>query len=256
MDIALAITLIFRLLSLKLHRVYSVFAVFLGYDLLQSAVDLVESALADPRIDYRVSWMIMRPPAWILYLWMVHALLAAMLLKLPGISRISSVLLNGVFAGATILALLTTVPEYLNRDGGKLDPVARAVVIGLALERAISIAAILVLLGMLTFILWFPVQMPRNLALFGAGFVIYFGAKTALLLMLTYLPHFYQENRNLISVAISFVLAGCFAYWTCFIDARGEATQVRPGHGWAAGQQLQLLGRLEAMNAALLESKH
>ncbi|HMF74323.1 MAG TPA: hypothetical protein VK604_01545 [Bryobacteraceae bacterium] len=254
-DIILAIGLVIRLLSLRLHRVYVIFAIFLTYDLLQSVVELVEVAVGNPRIDYRVTWMIMRPPAWILSLWMVHSLLAAMLRQLPGISRLSRILFNSVFLGATVLALLTTVPEYLNRGSSVLDPVARAVVIGLALERAISMAAILVLLAILAFILWFPVQMPRNLAVFSAGFVAYFGVKTALLLLLTYLPQLYNEHRKFISVAICFLLAGCFAYWILFIDARGEAKQVRLGHGWQAGEQVRLMGQLEAMNAALLGSR-
>lgn len=254
-DIFLAAGLVFRLLNLRLHRIYIIFAVFLGYELLQSVVELAEVALHNPWLDYRVTWMIMRPPAWILSLWMVHSLLAAILRKLPGISRLSNTLFQGVFLGAAGLALLTAVPEYLNRGNTVQAPVDRALVIGLALERATSIAAILVLLGMLIFILWFPVEMPRNLAIFSSGFVVYFAAKTTLLLMLMYLPNFYHEHRQFISVSISFVLAACFAYWSVFIDARGELKQVRLGHSWQAGEQRKLIGQLEAMNAALLASR-
>jgi hypothetical protein len=253
-DIFLAAGLIVRLLSLRLHRIYIVFAIFLGYELLQSVVQLVEVAMRS-QPDYRVTWMIMRPPAWVLSLWMVHSLLAALLRKLPGISRLSNSLFQAVFLGAAGLALLTAIPEYLNHGNLVQAPVDRALVIGLALERGTSIAAILALLAMLAFILWFPVEMPRNLAVFSSGFVVYFAAKTALLLMLMYLPNFYDAHRQLISVAISLVLAACFAYWSVFIDARGELKQVRLGHSWQAGEQRKLMGQLEAMNAALLASR-
>jgi len=202
-DIFLAAVLIIRLLSLRLHKIYLIFAVFLGYELLQSVVGLVEFGMPNPPMDYRVTWMVMRPPAWVLSLWMVHALLTAILRKLPGISRLSKSLFQGVFLGAAALALLTAMVEYLNHGDLFKVLLDRAVVIGLALERATSIAAILVLLAMLIFILWFPVEMPRNLAIFSSGFVVYFAAKAALLLMLMYLPDFYRVHRESISAAIS-----------------------------------------------------
>lgn len=254
-DIILALGLIIRLRSLRLHRVYFAFAVFLGYDLLQSTVELVESALQSSRVDYRVTWMLLRPPAWVLYLWVVQTLLAAILHNLPGIERGSKILFHCIFLGAITLALLTALPEYFNRNNPRLDPVDRALVLGVALERAISIAAILVLLGMLTFILWFPVQIPRNLAALSSGFVVYFGAKTTLLFMLTYLPRFYYEHRSLISICISFILAGCLAYWLRVVNALGEVNLIRLGHRWQASEQVKLLSKLEAMNAALLGSR-
>ena len=252
----LTAVLVVRLLSLRLHRVYIIFAIFLGYGLLQSLVQLAEVALRNPQqFDYRVTWMVIRPPAWILSLWMVHSLLAAILRKLPGISRLSNSLFQTIFLGAAGLALLTAIPEYLNRGSLATTVIDRALVLGLALERATSIAAILVLMAMLIFILWFPVEMPRNLAVFSAGMVVYFAAKTALLLMLTYLPQFYSLHREPISIAISYVLAGCLAYWTIFIDSRGELRQVRLGHSWQASEQHKLIGQLEAINAALLATR-
>jgi hypothetical protein len=257
-NIFLAAGLVIRLLTLRLHRIYVIFAIFLGYELFQSLVQLAEVAMRNTQmdyLDYRVTWMIIRPPAWVLSLWMVHSLLAAILRKLPGISRLSNSLFQSVFLGSAGLALLTAIPEYLNRGNFVKTAVDRALVIGLALERATSIAAILVLMAMLIFILWFPVEMPRNLAVFSGGLVVYFGAKTALMLMLTFLPQFYQDHRETLSVAASYVLAGCFAYWCVFIDGRGELKQVRLGHSWQAGEQRKLIGQLEALNAALLATR-
>ena len=254
-DIVLASILVLRLLSLRLHRIYVILAVFVAYDAVQSVIALLELATRNPQVDDRVIWMIMRSLAWVVSLWMVHSLLAAILQKLPGISRLSRILFKGVFLGATTLALLTAIPEYVRRGSSEADSVNRALVIGLALERAISIAALLVLLVMLVFILWFPVQMPRNLAVFSGGLVVYFGANTALLLMLTYLPYFYNDYRDSISIAMAFLLAGCFAYWSIFIDAKGELKQVRLGHSWETSEQRKLIGQLEAMNAALLASR-
>src|ERR1700685_3385305 len=158
---ALEFALIVRLLMLRLHSVYQVFCAFLLFDLFSSAVFFVTTYA---RLHYLVAWMALRPIAWVLSLWMVYALLDAMLVNLPGILRLSRKLLNFVFIAALIVALFTARPEY-SASGLATSPAAtnRAFGVVLVLERVISSAALLILLAILAFILWFPVQMPRNL---------------------------------------------------------------------------------------------
>jgi hypothetical protein len=133
------------------------------------------------------------------------------------------------------------------------NPIDRAVAVTLVLDRMIATVALLVLVAMLLFILWFPVQMPRNLALFSVGFVVYFAAKTVFLIFRNYLAHDMTDRMtDLISNATSLVLIGCFVYWLAFINPGGEFSTVRIGHSWRTDEQNRLIGQLEAMNAALL----
>jgi hypothetical protein len=251
-NIVLGLVLALRLLHLKLHRIYSIFAAFVVFDLLQSVVQVVVHELDSQTLDYRLIWITMRPVAWLLSLWMVYALLAAILRNLPGISRLSRVLFNTVFLSATALSLLTAVPEYSAMEGSHMPPMDQTVVVGLTLDRAISTAAIIVLLVMLAFILWFPVQMPRNLAVFSIGLVTFFGAKSALMPIRAYFPHFFRDHSSLLSTATGLVLMACFVYWILFISSRGEEKNVRLGHSWERAGQIKLIDQLESMNAALL----
>jgi hypothetical protein len=194
----------------------------------------------------------MKAISWVLWMWMVYALLKAILANLPGILSLSQKVLSYVFPAAVLIAVLTVRPELsASGQAGVLNPVDRAVAIALVLDRVIATVALLVLLAMLIFILWFPVQMPRNLALFSVGFVIYFAAKTIFLLFRDFFAH---DLTELISNAISLVLIACFVYWLAFLNSEGEISSVRMGHSWRAEEQNRLLGQLEAMNAALLRS--
>lgn len=247
----LAVALIIRLLALRLHSVYRVFCAFLVVDVAASMLFLLDVFL-QRRFDYRITWMVLRPFTWVLTLWMVYALLNAFLANLPGILRISRRVLNVAFVGALIVALSTAHWEYSASGlATSPDPVQRALAIALVLERVISMAAVLVLIAMLAFILWFPVQMPRNLAVFSFGFVLFFASRTALLLTRTYLPN---VNPYLLSDISAFVLAACYAYWLIFLNRAGELRPVRIGHSWQPDEQRRLIEQLEAMNATLVHS--
>ena len=250
----LGIALIFRLLYLRLHRVYRVFCLFLFYELLASSVFLYEILAHDARLDYRLTWIAMRLVAWTLSLWMVYALLTAVLEKLPGILRFSRKLLNWAFPIAIGIALLTISPDYAASGlSDSVQPIVRAVGAGFILERVIATVCILVLLGILGFVLWFPVQMPRNLAVFCLGYVIYFGSETALLLMRSIWPH--DSINGLVSDAINFVQSACLLAWILLITREGEAAPVRLGNRWRGVQvQERMIGQLEAMNAMLLRA--
>ncbi len=184
---SLSIILIARLLTLRLHKVYRVFCAFLVLDLIASFHCFLEALIHDPRLDYRLTWIGLRVVAWILSLWMVYGLLHATLEGLPGILRFSRKLLNITFLSVMVLGLLTVRAGYgeFRKSffrAGYVIRIGRAVKETFDLERVISTVALLVLVLILGFVLWFPVQMPRNLAVFSAGFVVYFAAKTSLLL--------------------------------------------------------------------------
>jgi Ca2+/Na+ antiporter len=183
---------------------------------------------------------------------MVYALLEAMLANLPGILRVSRKILNVGFAAALLIALLTARPEYFASSlSASAVSANRALSVVFVLERVISMAAVLILLAMLAFILWFPVQMPRNLAIFSIGFVAFFAVRVALLLIHTYWAN---ADSRVLSDITSFALAGCCAYWLVLINPDGEKKPVRMGHSWGPIEQRRLMGQLEAMNDALLRA--
>src|SRR5581483_6165399 len=104
---ALLVILVVRLLSLKLHSVYRFFCAFLAFDLISSFGTILSESIHIAHFDYRVYWICMRVLAWIFYLCIVYALLHAMLLKLPGIYKISKRVLNITFVSVVALSLFT-----------------------------------------------------------------------------------------------------------------------------------------------------
>ena len=114
---SLGVILICRLAVLKLHSVYRVFSAFLLFDLLCSLIFFVESSLHNPKFDYRVTWIAVRPFAWTFYLGMVYALLYAILVNLKGIRRFSRNFLNGTFFVAITIAVLAFSSGYAINEG-------------------------------------------------------------------------------------------------------------------------------------------
>jgi hypothetical protein len=262
LNLALGALLVIRLVSLRLERVYTIFCLFLGCELLVSLVEFFSSIEPNLLPDYRITWLTGRVVIWILTLWTVYALLGAVLAELPGILGLSRKVLNLTFLAAGAVGILTVRPEYsLSGAAAYTDPVARAVAVGFVLDRVVCSVALLALLLILGFLLWFPVQISKNLIVFTTGFIVYFAAKGSLLIMHSVWSHESlssdtadQALRRLVSNLIMFVSSACFAYWAIFITRQGETVPIRIGHLWQRHDQERMIGQLEAMNAALLRA--
>ena len=247
---SLSVALVCRLIKLRLYNVYGVFCAFLVFEVASTTLAfLVRFSSLYNYLDYRVFWIGLRVGPWFLSIWMVYALLNAILANYPGILLTSRRVLNGVVPLSLVLAILTARPEYLAFGTSSSNSlIERTVVVAIVLERVISTIALLVLLLMLLFILWFPVQMPRNLAIFSVGFVIYFSAKTSLLLIRTFLPH---QGMDFLTNGVNIILCACLLCWLFFLNRSGELAPVTLGHSWHRNQQEKLISDLESINTAL-----
>ena len=247
----LGLLFVVRLLSLRLHRVYRVFSVFAGYQLFSFSIASLLVILANPKLDYRIFYIVLELVDWVLMLWMVYELLAAILGHLPGIYRLSRRILNYTFVIAFLIAFLTAKAEYGAELGNSFLPLSLdgAVRVSIVTERIISTAALVVLLLILVFVLWFPVQMPKNLVFFSFGVVAYFSCATALYLVRGYLPPQWAAEVGTLSMA---VIDLCFIYWAITISREGETVPLRIGHRWRKDEQQRLLAQLEGMNTVLL----
>lgn len=249
----LSIALVFRLFTLRLHRVYRVFCGFLVFEAISTSFIMFERfSSLDKNLDYRVLWLLLRLVYWILSISMVYALLQALLQSLPGILRLSRRVLSVVLALAGVIALLSAGPEYIalgvSRTAVLID---HLVGIALILERLISTVAVLTLLLMLLFVLWYPVRMPRNLAVFSLGFCVYFTSKTMFLLLHSFWSH---KALPIVNIGVTFIFCICLVYWIIFLNRRGEIAPVVMGHSWQADRQLELMNDLEHINEALTEA--
>lgn len=247
-----SLVLVARLTALRLHGVYRVFCVFVLVQLLGSGIAFLEELTPVRHPDYRLTWISLEAILWIASLGTVYALLRALLRSLPGILVFSRMVLNCTFLAATMIALWSAKAEYsASKASSYLAPLARAVGLAFILNRAICSAALVSLIAILLFVLWFPVQMPKNLAVFSVGFGVYFAATVVSWLAWSFWS---GATIQLVDNITMVVLSICYAYWAIFITAEGEAVPVRMGHSWHLGEQQRLIGQLETMNASLLRA--
>ncbi|MFL6352069.1 MAG: hypothetical protein ACJ74Z_09490 [Bryobacteraceae bacterium] len=254
LNMALGLTLIVRLLCLRLQHVYRVFCLFLVCEFVASLLSFIKSVADEALPDYRIMWMLGRAVIWIFTLWTVYALLDAVLANLPGVLRFSRKLLNSAFVVAVIFGLLTARPQYSVADlSGQTDPIQRIVDVAIVMDRVVCTIALFALVAILSFLLWFPVKLSKNLIVFTTGFLVYFAAKGALLLTYNLWSTDILRLRA-VSNIIMLISGACFAYWAIFVSRQGETVSVRIGHSWHVEEQERLIGQLEAINAALLRS--
>ena len=252
LDVVLASFLIVRLIRLGLHRNYLALMVFVLFDGIQSLM-YIPFRMYHP-FDYRVFYLATGVLTWCTTIWMVYSILFAILQHLPGILRFSIWFLNVVFIGWIAISVLTMRPEWAAYAlQGNIPLLAKLVLIFRMLNRAFSLAEILIIISVLLFVLRYPIQVPRNLAVFTAAISIFLCSQIVLFLSLTYLP----DVRSYLGLASipSIVLSLCLVYWILTVNSAGEEAQVVLGRGWQSVPEERLVHQLDALNAALLRSR-
>ncbi|HLH01451.1 MAG TPA: hypothetical protein VKX25_01675 [Bryobacteraceae bacterium] len=246
----LSLVLVIRLFSMRLHSAYRVFCVFLLFEVLTQSFVFIERYTAlNELLDYRVTWLVVQVISWVVSIWMVYALLRAIMDKLPGILRFSRRVLNVALVLAVAVSAVSGGPEYWASGASSASARLNYLVgVGLVLSRMVATICVLTLLVTLLFILWFPVRMPRNLAMFSVGFAVYFSAKTFLLLFHNFWSH---QNATLVTDIVTLILSVCLLYWILYLNPSGELVQVTLGHSWGREKQTGLLKDLEHLNAVL-----
>jgi hypothetical protein len=219
LDLLLGSALILKLWKSGLYKNYYTFWVFLIVNILGSYGWLISRA--DPEhLDYRVVWLCTSIPVWVLTLSMVYRHMQKILINLPGIAKLSRTVLNRVCGVAIGCGVLVTYIQYANRGEWNWERLlGYFAALGIILAGTCAAIALVVFLAMLTFLIWFPVSVPRNVASLTAGLLLYFMAKTVFLLGQT---SWSRESLRLISFCITIVSALCFAFWVILITPAGE----------------------------------
>jgi hypothetical protein len=130
--------------------------------------------------------------------------------------------------------------------------IAHVIAAAFILDRVIASVALITLFCILLFLIWFPVELSRNLAIFFSGFVVYFALKVSLMVSLT------LHSRELIRVtgmSIAVLSIAVFSYWAIFISRAGERVRAKLSlAAWHRREEELLVAQLEAMNASLLRA--
>jgi len=247
-DLVLGSLLIGKLWKSGLYRTYFAFWLFLIVDLLGSYGWLISHA--DPRhLDYRVVWLCTSIPVWLLTLSMVYRHMEKILTNLPGITKLSRTVLNTAYIVAVACGIIAACLQYGTLglwDTQKFLNYLLA--LGIILAGTFATVALCVFLAMLTFLIWFPVSVPKNVASLTAGLFLYFTAKTVFLLAQTALS---QESVRLVSFCITAVSCICFAFWVVLITPEGEKSVSKLQLPRRSVDKEKLIRQLELMDQSL-----
>jgi hypothetical protein len=116
-----------------------------------------------------------------------------------------------------------------------------------AFEGVLDSTVVLFLVAATLFLLWFPVTLPRNLAVIMAAFVFYLLERWAALLLVNLYP---KSVRSLSAVMLSLELA-CLIFAIFAVRRSGRNPNTVPGHRWNLEETERLLGQLKAINTRL-----
>lgn len=260
-NLTLGILLIVKLFSTKLYKLYRLFCLFLIADFTASALWFLSSALGMfPDRFYAFAWMTITPAVWLCTLLMVYSLLEKILSQLPGLLRLSKQILHVTFLLALVVGLVSAKLEY-SAPGFtvfKQQFWARWWITELVLDRVVASTALLSLMAILAFLLWFPVTIPRNLALFSVGFTIYFAGSTVLLLLKSFWPSETISSFNKLLDVINILLGGvssiCYLLWLLRLSPLGEAVPAALTIQRQPQEQERLVAQLELINESLLKA--
>lgn len=256
LDFIVACILIIQLIRLKLYSSYKALIVFVLYESVQAVLYVVLRHFAvegKEFLDYRLLWGGTRWIAWVTEIWVVYALLIAILKQLPGILRFSLRFLNVALSLAVIISVLTIKPQYTaSGTAYGSDWLGRFTNLNLALDRATAFGLLLAILSILTFVLFFPIRVPRNLAAISTGLCLALFVRISVILIKIYLP---AVDSPLLGVLDQLVTVGCMAYWVFSLNLKGEETRATLGRAWHTVPQGHLVDQLEAINSALLRSR-
>jgi len=118
-----------------------------------------------------------------------------------------------------------------------------------ALQGAADSALLLFLIATTVFLLWFPVEVPRNVAAFIGGFVFYALQQWSFLLLV----NLYPRRSTFVSIAALLLEAACLIFWLAAVKRNGEAITTVTGHRWNKQEADKLLSQLEDINKRLSE---
>jgi hypothetical protein len=262
LNLTLGIVLIIKLFSAKLYRIYELFCLFLAADLLGSALwisDRTWGLLSDN--FYVLAWLIIRPGVWVFTLLMVYSLLEKILSQLPGLLRLSKRILHTTFFLALMVGVVSARLEYSAPGFIAFDKkqfLIRWWITELVLDRVITSIVLLSLIAILAFLLWFPVTIPRNLAVFSIGFAVYFAGGTVLMLFRSFWPSetvpSFSKLTGIVDILLGGVSSICYVFWLFRLSPAGEAVPSVLTIQRQPQEQERLIAQLELINDTLLKA--
>lgn len=118
----------------------------------------------------------------------------------------------------------------------------------LVLDRTIEFIVLVFLFFIGAFLLWFPVTIRRNMAIYIAGFMAYHGSQASAILAHNLLPQEFAQATSVTALALSLL---SLLIWLIGLRKEREAPATVAGHGWNPAAAARLTVQLDQINVAL-----
>jgi hypothetical protein len=115
-------------------------------------------------------------------------------------------------------------------------------------ERSLNFVILLFLLLISILLLWFPIKVRRNIAVYITGFVLFAATRSFGLLLLNLLPQKFTVPVSTIMLALTLL---CLLIWLVGIRPEGERETATPGYRSNPKAMQRLTRQLDAINATL-----
>jgi hypothetical protein len=122
---------------------------------------------------------------------------------------------------------------------------------GIIVSRMVASIALLVFLAVLTFLLWFPVSVSKNVASLTLGLLVYFAGKTLVLLAR---GGWSAHSVRIVSTCITIISSSCFAYWIVKITPQGETMPLQFRLPWRHVDKERLIRQLELLDRSVVQA--
>lgn len=235
--------LLLRLWREDLIRRYRYFAFYLSWLVLEAVVPLIVSRNSDA---YFLTYVAVETVAWAAQFLVILELFSLVVNQYPGIVRSGRRFIWFAFGLAVLGSIILGAVQQAPQDGQ--FPILQHY---LFVSRAVAFTLLLFLLLILAFLLYFPIQLSRNVVSYTIGYSIYFASRALTRLAGNLLGPDQLLVLSLISVCV--VLA-CLVFWILFLTRAGEHLDVTVGHRWNAADAGVLVSHLNSINATLLKA--
>jgi hypothetical protein len=243
LNILAAVFLAYRLWRAGLWRKYLALFCFFCFFALALAVSQAIRRNTNLFAEFYIGSV---PLHWIFYGWTVSELFHQTLADYKGIATAGTWAVRVVIALALGASLLSVGLDWHAR--GQAFPILYFIHLA---ERIYFTAVALLIVGLLAFLLWFPVQMRRNALVLAAGFGCLFLAKALVLLL-----------RNLAGPQVAIALSAaqhtatlaCLASWSFLLSPAGEERKGAARPATDPEQAARLVRQLDRINVALLRT--
>jgi hypothetical protein len=238
LEIAVLITLCWRLWRDQLQRIYPYFTVYLVLELIQTLIPVLVPLQTRA---YRDLFVISQSLIVAFYALVVLELYSIILRDLAGIARVARRYVRITLILAVVIAVL---PLPLERNTATMTGYL------FAYERTVMLSLVVFLLLIVGFLLYYPVPLGRNVIVYMAGYAAFFLTATTVTLIQN-LGYFWDRLLGGINMG---VFVACLILWLLLLNKQGEEKRVVVGHKWNPGDDQRVLAQLAAINASLLRS--